>query len=68
MVSDTSLDELHVFARELGIPPRGFHGDHYDLTANKRLWAMRMGAIEVTNRQLVELRKKREAAAAAKEK
>jgi hypothetical protein len=31
MVSDMSLQELHEFAERLGIPPRGFHGDHYDL-------------------------------------
>ena len=31
LVSDTSLDELHAFARTVGIPERGFEGDHYDV-------------------------------------
>ncbi len=31
LVSDTSLDELHAFARAAGIPERGFEGDHYDV-------------------------------------
>jgi 8-oxo-dGTP pyrophosphatase MutT (NUDIX family) len=31
LVSDTSLDELHAFARSVGIPERGFEGDHYDV-------------------------------------
>ena len=31
LVSDTSLDELHRFARSVGIPERGFEGDHYDV-------------------------------------
>jgi len=49
MVSDTSLDELHVFARELGIPPRGFHGDHYDLPQHVRDEAVRRGAVPTTS-------------------
>ena len=31
LASDTSFDELHAFARELGIPERGFDRDHYDV-------------------------------------
>jgi len=31
LVSDRSLDELHAFAEQVGIPRRGFHGDHYDV-------------------------------------
>jgi len=31
LVSDSSLDELHAFAEQAGIPRRGFHGDHYDV-------------------------------------
>ena len=31
LVSDTSFEELHVFARALGIPERGFDRDHYDI-------------------------------------
>jgi hypothetical protein len=31
LVSDVSYDELHDFANKLGIPRRGFQGDHYDV-------------------------------------
>jgi hypothetical protein len=31
LASDESYDELHAFARALGLPHRAFHGDHYDL-------------------------------------
>lgn len=47
------LKELHAFARRLGLkrswfqqPPRA-SWEHYDITANKRLEAVRMGAQEV---------------------
>lgn len=53
MVSDTSLDELHEFARGLGIPERGFHGDHYDLPSHVREVAVERGALQVTSRELV---------------
>ena len=53
MVSDTSLDELHEFARGLGVPERGFHGDHYDLPSHVREVAVERGALQVTSRELV---------------
>ena len=53
MVSDSSFEELHEFAAQLGVPPRGFHGDHYDLPAHVRETAVSLGAIEVTSRELV---------------
>lgn len=31
LVSDHSVEELHRFAADAGIPVRGFHGDHYDV-------------------------------------
>ena len=31
LVSDASFEELHLFADRLGLPPRAFHRDHYDL-------------------------------------
>jgi hypothetical protein len=54
MVSDTSLDELHAFARWIGIPERGFGGDHYDLPEEARAIAVTEGAREVTSREVVE--------------
>ena len=53
MVSDTSLDELHAFARWLGIPERGFQGDHYDIPEEARAVAVEEGAIEATSRDVV---------------
>lgn len=53
MVSDSSYEELHAFARELGIPPRGFHGDHYDLPQHVRDEAVRLGAVPTTSRGVV---------------
>ncbi|WP_212770868.1 DUF4031 domain-containing protein, partial [Pseudokineococcus marinus] len=35
LVSDVSLEELHAFARRVGIPARGFEGDHYDVPAER---------------------------------
>ena len=53
MISDTSLEELHEFAQRLGIPTRGFHGDHYDLPQHVRETAVSLGAIQVTSRAIV---------------
>lgn len=53
MVSNHSLQELHLFAVTLKIPPRAFHGDHYDLPAHIRAIAIDMGAQVVTSRELV---------------
>ena len=53
LVSDSHLDELHAFARWLGVPPQGFQGDHYDIPDEMRLIALEEGAIAVTSRELV---------------
>ena len=55
MVSDTSLDDLHVFAELIGIPRRAFHGDHYDLPQHIREKAISHGAQEVTSRRIVQI-------------
>jgi hypothetical protein len=53
MVSDTSLDELHAFARWIGVPERAFGGDHYDIPEEARAIAVQEGAIEVDSRRIV---------------
>lgn len=53
LVSDESLDELHRFATELGLPDRAFHLDHYDLPDGWWPKAIGMGATEVDPRELV---------------
>lgn len=54
LVSDSSLDELHAFAAEAGIPRRGFDGDHYDVPAHKYDELVAQGATPVGVRELVE--------------
>ncbi len=54
LVSDTSLDELHAFARAAGIPQRGFDHDHYDYPAERRDELLALGAVPVSGRELVE--------------
>jgi hypothetical protein len=55
LVSDSSLAELHEFARALGVPAKGFERDHYDVPA--RLYApalaLAAGAVPVSSRELV---------------
>ena len=40
LVSDTSLEELHEFARQLGKRRIGFQGDHYDLNPTEHARAL----------------------------
>lgn len=53
LVSDTSFDELHAFARGLGIPRVAFQGDHYDLHEDGRALALAHGAVPLDSRSLV---------------
>jgi len=53
LASDTSYDELHVFARALGIPERVFDRDHYDVPAEWYDEAVAAGAVPVTSRELI---------------
>ncbi len=53
LVSDSSLEELHDFTDGLGIPRRGFQGDHYDIPEEMRPAVVAAGAMEVGSRELV---------------
>jgi muramoyltetrapeptide carboxypeptidase len=53
VASDESYDELHAFARVLGIPERGFDGDHYDVPAESYDKVVELGAVPVSSRELV---------------
>jgi len=53
MVSDTSIEELKVFADLIGVPERGFQGDHVDLPEHMRVVALAHGAREVTSREIL---------------
>jgi hypothetical protein len=54
MAVDGGFEELHAFAAALGVPERGFDGDHYDLPAEYFDAAVAAGATVVRSRELVE--------------
>jgi hypothetical protein len=53
VASDTSYDELHAFARRLGIPARGFDRDHYDVPSERYDEVIAAGAVPVSSRELI---------------
>lgn len=53
LVSDDNLEELHEFARVLGVRRLAFWGDHYDIRADVRLRAIDLGAEPTEARILV---------------
>lgn len=60
MLADT-VDELHAMADRIGVERRWFQGrktPHYDVCLSKRAQAVRLGAVEVGRREVVELVKK----------
>jgi len=73
LASDSSYEELHAFARKLGIPDRGFDRDHYDVPEDWYDEALAAGAVPVTSRELIirlrdaGLRRRRKSARAEEE-
>jgi Protein of unknown function (DUF4031) len=55
LISDVSYAELHVFAEALGVPPRAFSRDHYDVPAERFRTAVWLGATVVPSREIVRL-------------
>lgn len=55
LISDASYTELHAFAAALGVPPRAFERDHYDIPAHRYADAVAAGAVEARSRDLVRL-------------
>jgi len=53
LVSDTSYDELHAFAEQVGLPRRAFERDHYDVVAERFDEVLAAGAQQVTSREIV---------------
>lgn len=53
LVSDRSLEELHAFAEQAGIPRRGFHGDHYDVPEEFYDDVVARGAVPTPTRELL---------------
>jgi len=56
MLADTE-DQLEDMARTLGLKRRWRHGDHYDLAPARRRQAVKLGAVELSSRQMVKVRK-----------
>lgn len=52
LVSDSSLEELHQFAAEAGLPGRGFDHDHYDFPAARYQALIALGALPTESREL----------------
>ena len=55
--TESDCEELHDFAFQLGLRLSWFQGNHYDLTPGRRAKAVKLGAIEVTRRQAVAIRR-----------
>ena len=53
LVSDTSLTELHELAATIGVNPRAFDHDHYDLPQRLYSAAVEAGAVAVSGEELV---------------
>ncbi|WP_326822430.1 DUF4031 domain-containing protein [Streptosporangium sp. NBC_01756] len=53
LVSDSSTEELHAFAALLGVPPRAFDRDHYDVPETVYDQAVALGAEAVSSRELL---------------
>jgi hypothetical protein len=53
LASDSSYEELHEFALRMGVPARGFDGDHYDVPAEAYDVLVAAGAVPVRSRELV---------------
>lgn len=60
LLSD-NFDELETFARVMGLHPDWYQHKsypHYDLTEKKRIQALKLGAIEISNKELIDLIRK----------
>ncbi|WP_104116010.1 DUF4031 domain-containing protein [Arthrobacter sp. B1805] len=53
LVSTSSLEELHGFADDAGVPRRAFDEDHYDVPAHRYQELVERGALEVSGTELV---------------
>ena len=51
MIAD-SEEELHAMAQKIGVKRHWLHGDHYDICLAMRAKAVKLGAVEVTMREL----------------
>lgn len=54
LISDVSYDELHEFAAEGGVSRRAFDLDHYDVPMHVYDDLVRLGAVQVRSKELVQ--------------
>lgn len=61
MVAD-SIDELHEMADTIGVARKWFQGKtrspHYDISLSKRALAIEAGAVEITEREIIQVLKR----------
>jgi hypothetical protein len=57
MLADTDA-ELRAMADTIGVDQRHHQGDHFDICAAKRTLARAAGAVEITQRHAVQIRKR----------
>ena len=53
LISDVSFEELHEFAGSVGIPRRGFDGDHYDVPLERWSSVVAEGVTPTDSRDVV---------------
>lgn len=53
LISDESFDELHVFAKTIGISRRAFDGDHYDVVGEMWEQVVASGARPTESKDIV---------------
>ncbi len=58
MISDTSIKDLHEFAKVCGIKKHWFHKNHYDLREHEYLVAVDLGATVISTKEIVRILKK----------
>lgn len=57
MMADTD-DELRAMATRIGVAQKWHQGDHFDICQSKRALAVKAGAKEITQREMVAVRKR----------
>lgn len=57
MLADTA-EELHEMAERIGMRLEWHQGDHYDVSISRRKVAVELGAVEITMREAVVIRRK----------
>jgi len=57
LMSNENNDEIHTFAARLGLKRIWYHVDHYDLVQSKYQQAVIFGAMPISAKEMVKIRK-----------